>query len=526
MQGSEELNSWREELASLVVDTGIPFTGDGTGILTPESTTTEPPLFESVETEATSSVESESFQDQIKGFAKAWAELMTELGRGCKDVVQQTLLTEDSYIVRKTKGPLNQVSEKLRFLNEFLPEDRNPVHAWSVIFFVFILALAALTENKYYSNLQTAKKVYIRPPSAVRVLLPDGRYMAYREVGVPADKARFSLVTPHGFLSSRLAGIPGVKVSLLEEYGIRLITYDLPGFGESDPHPNRNLSSSALDMAYLAEAVGVKGKFWVLGYSSGSMHAWAALKYIPNRVVGAAMFAPWINPYESSMTKEERSGTWKNWTRKRKFLYYLARRFPKFLGYLYHRTFLSGKHGQINKWLSLSLGKKDITLVKTSDFEEFWHRDVEESIRQGKTKPFIEEAVLQVSNWGFNLLDLQVQRKCHRKGIFPWLQFMYGEVECDLTGFLGPIHIWQGMDDMVVPPSMTDYAARVLPNTFIHRLPEEGHFSYFFLCNECHKQIFSTLFGNPQGPLDTVDAAPIKENGEDESTKADSAIGI
>lgn len=142
MQGSEELNSWREELASLVEDTGIPFTGDGIGILTPGSTTTEPPLFESVETEATSSVESESIKDQINGFAKAWAELMTELGRGCKDVVQQTLLTEDSYIVKKTKEPLNQVTEKLRFLNEFLPEDRDPVHAWSVIFFVFILALA------------------------------------------------------------------------------------------------------------------------------------------------------------------------------------------------------------------------------------------------------------------------------------------------------------------------------------------------------------------------------------------------
>ncbi|KAL2502784.1 alpha/beta-hydrolase superfamily protein [Forsythia ovata] len=521
MEGTAELNSWREELESLVEDTGIPFAGDGIGILTPESTTNQS-LFESVNTEETA----ESFNDQIKGFAKAWAELMTELGKGCKDVVQQTLLTEESYIVKKTKGPLKEVSVKLRFFNEFLPEDRDPVHAWSVIFFVFILALAALTVNKYDSNHQTVKKVYVHPPSAVRVMLPDGRYMAYCEVGVPADKARFSLVTPHSFLSSRLAGIPGVKASLLEEYGVRLITYDLPGFGESDPHPNRSLSSSALDMSYLAEAVGVKGKFWVLGYSSGSLHAWAALKYIPNRIEGAAMFAPLINPYESSMTKEEMSGTWKNWTRRRKFLYYLARRFPKFLGYFYHRTFLSGKHGQINKWLSLSLWNKDKTLVKTSDFEEFWQRDVEESIRQGNTKPFIEESMLQVSNWGFSLMDLQVQRKCQRKGIFPWLQFMYGEAECELTGFLGPIHIWQGMDDMVVPPTMTDYVARVIPNAFLHRLPEEDHFSYFFLCNECHKQIFTTLFGNPQGPLDTVDVAPTKENGEVESTCADSAIGI
>lgn len=51
-----------------------------------------------------------------------------------------------------------------------------------------------------------AKKVYLHPPSANRVVLPDGRYMAYREQGVPADKARFSVIAPHAFLSSRLAG--------------------------------------------------------------------------------------------------------------------------------------------------------------------------------------------------------------------------------------------------------------------------------------------------------------------------------
>jgi len=78
-------------------------------------------------------------------------------------------------------------------------------------------------------------------------------------------------------------GIPGVKDSLLVEFGIRLLTYDLPGFGESDPHPNRNLESSATDMACLADALGVN-KFWVVGYSSGSMHAWAALRYIPDRL--------------------------------------------------------------------------------------------------------------------------------------------------------------------------------------------------------------------------------------------------
>ncbi|KAK4419169.1 hypothetical protein Salat_2329700 [Sesamum alatum] len=514
MEVSAEPKSWRDELASLVEDTGIIFSGESIGVLAPDFTAKPSPEEES---------ESETLKDQIKGFAKAWGEMVVELGRGCRDVLQQTVLTEDSYIVKKTKGPLAEVSEKLRYLNEFLPEDRDPAHVWPVIFFVFVLALAVLSVNsKHDSAIVMAKKVSLHPPSAVRILLPDGRYIAYHEMGVPADTARYSVIMPHAFLSSRLGGILGIKVSLLEEFGVRLISYDLPGFGESDPHPNRNLNSSALDMSHLADSVGVKGKFWVLGYSSGSLHAWASLKYIPDKVAGVAMLAPFVNPYEASMTKEEMSRTWEHWTRRRKLLYYLARRFPKFLGYFYSRTFLSGKHGQIDKWLSLSLAKKDKDLVKTSAFEELWHRDVEESVRQGNLKPFVEEAVLQVTNWGFSLMDLQVQRICPRKGILPWLQFMYAQPECELTGYLGSIHIWQGLDDTVVPPPMTDYVARILPNAIVHRLPEEGHFSYFSLCDECHRNIFSTLFGNPQGPVDTVDNTLTEEDGEEGLVQAES----
>ncbi|KAL8480592.1 hypothetical protein ACS0TY_027222 [Phlomoides rotata] len=512
MDVSVESKSWRDELASLVEDTGIIFPGDSATVLSPEEAAKPEALAE------------ESLKDQIKGFATAWVELVVELGRGFRDVVQQTILTEDSYIVKKTKGPLSEVSEKLRFLNEFLPEDRDPVHVWSIIFFVFVVALAVLNVNsKHDIATSTVRKVSVHPPSAVRVPLPDGRYVAYHENGVPADKARFSLMVPHGFLSSRftVTGVLGVKASLLQEFGVRLISYDLPGFGESDPHPQRNLNSSALDMSHLADSVGVKGKFWVLGYSSGSLHAWAALKYIPTKVAGAVMLAPLVNPYDSRMTREETSSTWGNWTRRRKLLFYLARRFPKLLGYFYHRTFLSGKHGPIEKWLSLSLGRKDKDVVETSAFEERWHRDVEESICQGNLKPFVEEAILQVSDWGFALTDLQVQRKCARKSILPWLQFFYGQPECELTGYLGPIHVWQGMNDTVVPPSMTDFVGRIIPNAIVHRLPEEGHFSYFSLCDECHREIFSTVFGSPEGPLVNVDNTLTKDDMKEASDQAD-----
>ena len=54
---------------------------------------------------------------------------------------------------------------------------------------------------------------------------------------------------------------------------------------------------------------------------------------------------------------------------------------------------------------------------------------------------------------------------------------------------------------MVVPPSITDYVHRILQGAAVHKLPYEGHFTYIYFCDECHRQIFTTLFGTPQGQL-------------------------
>ncbi|KAK9072764.1 hypothetical protein SSX86_009199 [Deinandra increscens subsp. villosa] len=468
--------SWTEELASLVEDTGVRYAGDDE-TLSGVSTTS----FDLKTVLEGEKVESESFRDQMKGFVR---------------------------------GPWGVVAGKLSGLNEFLPEDRDPVVAWPVILSVFLVTMAVLCVNIKYDN-TPIPLVQVHAPSARLILLPDGRNLSYHEQGVPADKTKNSLVAAHSFLSSRLSGIPGIKLSLLEEFGVRLVTYDLPGFGESDPHPNRTLQSSAMDILYLADALKID-KFWMFGYSSGAMHAWAALKYIPHKIAGAVMFAPMVNPYDPSLTKEEKLGIWEKWTGKRKLNYFLARRFPRILRFFYRRTFLSGKHGPIDKWLSSPLAEQDKVVMNDPVFTKFWQRDVEESIRQGNVKPLVEETALQVSNWPFSIKDLQVQKKCPEKGLFHWFKFMSEEAECELTGFLEPIHIWQGMEDFVVPPVMTDYVTRVLPNAIVHKLPNQGHFSYLYFCDECHREILSSLFGEPQGPVEIHDQAPIQEEEDDD----------
>uniref|UniRef100_A0ACD5XJE6 Uncharacterized protein n=1 Tax=Avena sativa TaxID=4498 RepID=A0ACD5XJE6_AVESA len=520
--------TWHEELATLVGDAGVRLPAD----VSPAAAAN---LAAAVggggwyeeEEEGVGKAE-EGWAQQAKGFAQSTAEMLRELGLGVWDVAVQSLAgAEDSELARRLRRPAAAAGKRLSFMNEYLPEDRDPVRCWVVVAavaFVALLVLGVGSGDDTATPIEQPKKLYISPPNAKRFELPDGRHLAYEEKGISADRARFSLIAPHSFLSSRLAGIPGISTSLLEEFGARLVTYDLPGFGESDPHPGRNLNSSALDMLHLADALGVVDKFWVVGYSGGGMHAWSALRYIPDRVAGAAMFAPMANPYDSKMTKDEKRKIWDRWSTKRKLMHILARRFPSLLRLFYHRSFLSGKQGQPESWLSLSLGKKDKTLLEAPMFNTFWEKDVAESVRQADAQPFVEEAVMQVSDWGFSLSDIQMQKK-EDQGLFELIMSLFSHAEREWVGFLGPIHIWQGMDDRVVPPSSTEFARRMVPGATVHKLLDEGHFSYFCFCDECHRQIFSTLFGTPQGPIDpapeTSEAPP--ETTEESRTTSEEA---
>jgi pimeloyl-ACP methyl ester carboxylesterase len=105
------------------------------------------------------------------------------------------------------------------------------------------------------------------------------------------------------------AGIPGVSDRLLEKYEVRVVAYDRPGVGQSDPHPTRNFNTSAQDMADIADALGMGEKFWVMGYSSGGPHAWAALHYIPHRLAGMSFL--WFIIYGSTHLLHLGNASWK-----------------------------------------------------------------------------------------------------------------------------------------------------------------------------------------------------------------------
>jgi len=65
--------------------------------------------------------------------------------------------------------------------------------------------------------------------------------------------------------------------------GIYILSFDRPGYGESDPDPNRTLKSIALDIEELADQLMLGSKFYVAGFSMGGQIVWNCVKYIPHR---------------------------------------------------------------------------------------------------------------------------------------------------------------------------------------------------------------------------------------------------
>ncbi|GBG73019.1 hypothetical protein CBR_g12738 [Chara braunii] len=238
--------------------------------------------------------------------------------------------------------------------------------------------------------------------TAARVQLPDGRHLAYREWGASWEDAKHTVIVAHGMVSSRRLGIPGVNPDLLKEYDVRLISYDRPGFGQSDPDPSRTLKSGAKDIAAFAKLVNVTHRFWVLGYSGGGPHALSAARFIPDDIEGVVLWAPVVNPYSPDLTAEEARSVWSQVPLKFEFM--LARRAPWILTTYMERGFLPHLWQGIAD-LGMQVGKKDREFFK-------WHglktlqEDVRECLRQGRGNHVAEELRLYVSDWGFRLDDL------------------------------------------------------------------------------------------------------------------------
>lgn len=122
------------------------------------------------------------------------------------------------------------------------------------------------------------------------VVTHDGRALKVLEDG---DHGGRPVLVHNGTPNSRLLFGPDVKTA--RRQGIRLISYDRPGYGGSTRQPGRTVADCAEDVREIATALGID-RLAVWGISGGGPHAIACAALLPDLVASVgvlASLAPW-----------------------------------------------------------------------------------------------------------------------------------------------------------------------------------------------------------------------------------------
>jgi pimeloyl-ACP methyl ester carboxylesterase len=137
----------------------------------------------------------------------------------------------------------------------------------------------------------------------------DGRALGYEEIGDPEGAPVFML---HGTPGCRLSG-RHPDASRVRAAGLRLVTYDRPGYGCSRRHRDRRVVDCVADVEAIADALEIE-RFAVTGGSGGAPHALAVGARLPERVtrvecdVGVAPYdaaeLDWIAGMDPSNVRE------------------------------------------------------------------------------------------------------------------------------------------------------------------------------------------------------------------------------
>lgn len=269
------------------------------------------------------------------------------------------------------------------------------------------------------------------------VTTADGRRLTYLGAGDPDGPL---VIHNHGGPSSRL------EARLLAESAaknrIRLIGVDRPGMGQSSPQKVRSYSGWADDLVAIADELGYR-EFGVTGWSEGGPWAFAAAAYIdPARLRHVSSIAPGSygafgdNSAAQYLSKIDALGGM------------LALRFTPGFRLMYAGLGFSAKRfsSSFVKQVRTSVNDYDQQILLRPAVARAFGETCAECFAHG-SDGLVRDAELLYRRWAFDVAKID-----------------------------RPVHMWQGLDDKLVPEPINKAVADAMPGSVWHPVEGAGHF--------------------------------------------------
>ena len=269
------------------------------------------------------------------------------------------------------------------------------------------------------------------------VTTPDGRQLAYLEVGNTQGPL---VLHNHGGPSSRLEA--RMVADAATKNRLRLICVDRPGMGQSTAQKARSYAGWADDLVTIADALGYR-EFGVTGWSEGGPWALAAAAYIdPTRLRHVSSIAPGSygafgdNSAAQYLSKIDALGG------------SLVLRFKPGFRLMYAALGLTAKRFRTSfvKQIRDNVSEYDRKLLLQPEIATGFGDSCAECFAHG-SDGLVRDAELLYRRWAFDV------KKIER-----------------------PVHLWQGLDDALVPDPINKAVADAMPGTVWHPVEAAGHF--------------------------------------------------
>jgi len=264
----------------------------------------------------------------------------------------------------------------------------------------------------------------------------DGRKLAFvqrgAEDGVP-------VIVCHGTPGSRRTRHPDPE--MYERHGVKMVVYDRPGYGASDPHIGRSVADAAPDIDAIADELGFD-RFAVVGGSGGAPHALACGALLQDRVLRVGAL---VTPAPSDTDDFD-------------FYEGLAELNVKEFGAAlegresieafiqpYADQLRADPDAVIEEILS-ELPEVDREIASRDGFRSVMRESFVEAVRQG-VRGWADDDLAFAKSWGFEPEDVHAE-----------------------------VRLWQGELDVLAPRTHGEYVASRLPNARFELLEGGGHF--------------------------------------------------